>query len=75
MTKQTTKVSKPEAEAKQDKLTVEIKKHLETLPTKSAKIRYLDNNVFTRSEIAKVLDIRYQHVRNVLEMPVKNPKK
>lgn len=41
------------------------------LPTKSAKIRAMDNDGLTRSEIAKALDIRYQHVRNVLITPLK----
>lgn len=38
----------------------------EGLPSKAAKIRALDEAGFTRSDIAKFLDIRYQHVRNVL---------
>ena len=41
------------------------------LPTTSAKIRELDSKGFTRSEIAKLLDKRYQHVRNVLITPLK----
>lgn len=36
------------------------------LPTVSAKIRALDAEGFSRSEIAKFLGKRYQHVRNVL---------
>ena len=36
------------------------------LPTKSAKIRALHNAGYSRSEIADFLQIRYQHVRNVL---------
>lgn len=36
------------------------------LPTKSAKIRALDGEGYSRSKIAKFLDIKYQHVRNVL---------
>jgi bifunctional DNA-binding transcriptional regulator/antitoxin component of YhaV-PrlF toxin-antitoxin module len=40
-----------------------ITKHL---PTKSEKIRRLSAAGYPRSEIAKFLDIRYQHVRNVL---------
>ncbi len=39
------------------------------LPTKSAKIRALDKMGATRAEIAKYLNIRYQHVRNVLVGP------
>lgn len=41
-------------------------KVVEGLPTKSAKIRALDDAGYERTEIAKFLDIRYQHVRNVL---------
>ena len=40
---------------------------IEALPTKAAKIRALDARGFARAEIARFLDIRYQHVRNVLE--------
>ncbi len=39
------------------------------LATKSAKIRALDKLGATRSEIANYLQIRYQHVRNVLVSP------
>jgi AbrB family looped-hinge helix DNA binding protein len=37
------------------------------LPTKSAKIRALAARGVARAEIARVLGVRYQHVRNVLE--------
>lgn len=40
---------------------------LETLPTKSAKIRALAAEGIPRADIARKLGIRYQHVRNVLE--------
>jgi len=43
----------------------------EDLPTKSAKIRAMTADGLTRSEIAKALDIRYQHVRNVQLTPLK----
>ena len=46
----------------------------ETILTTSGKIRYLDSQNLTRGQISKVLNIRYQHVRNVLITPVKNPK-
>jgi hypothetical protein len=36
----------------------------------SQKVRFLTPN-FPRSEIAKILNIRYQHVRNVQITPVK----
>lgn len=38
----------------------------EGLPSKSAKIRALDSAGYKRADIARFLDIRYQHVRNVL---------
>jgi len=47
---------------------------LNKLPTTSAKIRYLDSLEWTRGDIARHLGKRYQHVRNVLITPVKNPK-
>lgn len=43
------------------------------LPTKSEKIRRLAAAGFKRADIARYLDIRYQHVRNVLIGP--QPKK
>jgi hypothetical protein len=39
--------------------------------SKSAAIRILNKQGKTRSEIAKLLDLRYQHVRNVLITPIK----
>lgn len=39
--------------------------------TKSATIRHLAELGWSRSEIAKAMDIRYQHVRNVLIQPLK----
>ena len=36
------------------------------LPSKSAKIRKLSSAGYKRADIARFLDIRYQHVRNVL---------
>lgn len=38
---------------------------IEMHPTKSAKIRYLTSLGWSRGAIAKKLNIRYQHVRNV----------
>ena len=40
-------------------------KELNALPGKSSKVRYLTAKGLTRSEIANLLGIRYQHVRNV----------
>jgi hypothetical protein len=48
-----------------------LESELSKLPTTSAKIRSLHAQGFTRSAIALILDIRYQHVRNVLLTPLK----
>lgn len=42
--------------------------------SKSNAIRYLASQNYTRSQIAKALGIRYQHVRNVLITPIKKAK-
>lgn len=52
------------------KLTTAQNKAVENLETVSAKIRYLDSEGYSRSEIAKTLGKRYQHVRNVLITPI-----
>lgn len=39
--------------------------------TKSGVIRYLNSQGWTNGKIAKFMDIRYQHVRNVLITPLK----
>lgn len=44
---------------------------LNKLPTTSAKIRFLLAQNWTRGQVAKKLDIRYQHVRNVELQPLK----
>lgn len=44
---------------------------LSTIATVSGKIRALTAAGKTRSEIAKTLNIRYQHVRNVQLQPLK----
>ena len=45
-------------------------KLLEDLQTKSNVIRFLASRKFSRTEIAKFTGLRYQHVRNVLLMPM-----
>lgn len=42
-----------------------------TLTSKSNVIRYLASKSYTRSQIAKMLNIRYQHVKNVLDQECK----
>ncbi len=44
----------------------EMAKIVAGLPTKSAKIRALGRAGYKRADIARFLDVRYQHVRNVL---------
>lgn len=44
---------------------------LKAAGTKSALIRKLAGEGKSRSDIAKMLNIRYQHVRNVLTAPLK----
>jgi len=46
-------------------------KFVQEVGTKSAAIRRLTAEGKTRSEVAKMLGIRYQHVRNVLITPIK----
>lgn len=48
-------------------------KKLESFAKTSTKVRYLASCQVSTSEIAKILNIRYQHVRNVLITPIKNP--
>lgn len=46
----------------------ELTGHLDTV---SSKIRALDNADWSRADIARALDKRYQHVKNVLDNPLK----
>lgn len=43
---------------------------LKNFKTTSAKVRYLDSLGFSRKEISMIVNIRYQHVRNILITPV-----
>mgnify|MGYP003423947000 CR=1 FL=1 len=49
-----------------------IAKDLEALDTTSSKIRFLLANKFSRGDVARILNKRYQHVRNVELQPLKN---
>lgn len=62
MSKPNTKVSQVETNYVEE---------LKKFQTKSERIRYLNAQGISRSEISKMLDIRYQFVRNVLERPLK----
>lgn len=52
----------------------DIDRKLSELPTVSGKIRFLHSQNWSKGAIAKKLNKRYQHVRNVLITPVANPK-
>lgn len=52
-------------------LTKEQEKELAAQTSVSAQIRYLDKEGMPRSQIATKLNKIYQHVRNVLETPLK----
>ena len=56
------------------KLVGDEKELFSNLPTKSSKIRFLNSKGWSRGDISRYMDIRYQHVRNVLITPVKNPR-
>jgi len=46
--------------------------HLETLTQTASKIRYLLSEGYDRGDVARILNIRYQWVRNVAITPLKN---
>ena len=45
--------------------------NLAGLTTKSSQIRFLASEGMSRGDISRLLEIRYQHVRNVLITPIK----
>ncbi len=53
------------------KLEKNITEALNKLPSVSAKMRFLDSEGFSRGDISRILDKRYQHVKNVLDRPLK----
>lgn len=53
------------------KLAPKLETELAQCQTTAAKIRLLDANKVARGDIARVLNIRYQWVRNVLNTPLK----
>ena len=57
--------------AKKAEVVVQAAFDMSAYATKSAAIRALATEGKTRGEIAKLLNIRYQHVRNVLITPLK----
>ena len=64
MTTVTTKKTAP-------KLHKDIEAHLATLTTTASKVRFLDSKDFSKGDISRILNIRYQWVRNVLNTPLK----
>ena len=49
----------------------DLKSKLIALPSVSAQMRLLESEGFKRARIAKILNKRYQHVKNVLDKPLK----
>lgn len=68
MTKAAKKTKEVKVQAQ--KKEADISKYAE-LESTSAKIRAMTADGMSRSEVAKALNIRYQHVRNVLITPLK----
>lgn len=54
------------------KLTKVQLEQIAALPTTSAKIRYLNKEGYPRADIARILNKRYQHIKNVLDAPTSN---
>jgi len=54
------------------KVTATQQAHLDGLTQVASKIRYLAGEKYSRGDIARILNIRYQWVRNVLITPLKN---
>lgn len=52
-------------------LPVDLTTHLLSLPSVSAQMRYLESEGYKRARIATILGKRYQHVKNVLDKPLK----
>ena len=53
------------------KLDEKTTKALASQATVSGKIRYLDSQGYERADIARILGKLYQHVKNVLDKPLK----
>jgi uncharacterized lipoprotein YehR (DUF1307 family) len=68
------KAKTEKVEVETTKLTKEQTKALEGFKTVSEKIRFLNKEGITNSNISRLLNKRYQHVRNVLETPLKRKK-
>ena len=64
MTNATTKKTAP-------KLAASVQTELDAMTTTAARIRFLDSKDFSKGDISRILAIRYQWVRNVLNTPLK----
>lgn len=53
-------------------LSKDIQSKLSEMTQTASKIRFLHSEGFSRGDISRVLQIRYQWVRNVLITPLKN---
>lgn len=53
-------------------LKADIQAQLDKLDTTAGKIRFLLANKYSRGDVARILNIRYQWVRNVELQPLKN---
>ena len=53
------------------KLAKDVQAALDEMTTTAARIRFLDSKDFSKGDIARILNIRYQWVRNVLNTPLK----
>lgn len=54
------------------KLSKDLETELSVMTQTASKIRFLAAKGFSRGDISRVLNIRYQWVRNVLITPLKN---
>lgn len=52
-------------------LSNDVQQKLESFTSTAAKVRYLSSEGYSRGDVSRILDIRYQWVRNVLETPLK----
>ena len=53
-------------------LNSDLTKKVGSLTTTSSKIRFLNDQGMQRADIARYLNKRYQHVKNVLDKPLKS---
>lgn len=67
----TTTTKETKVKAEKIELSKDDSETLDSLKTVSAKIRFLNGLNYSRGQIADHLGKRYQHVRNVLETPLK----